>query len=82
VGSAGGVVAAPRGEPTDRVVRSIVRGLDRRSTFLMPSLAAAFLAGLAHWLPGPFDWWMERWSPGYFGRQISEARGGQSPSAP
>jgi short-subunit dehydrogenase len=72
----------PRADPTDRVVRAIVKGLDGRRTFLVPSAASATLVGLAHWLPRPFDWWMERWAPGHFRREISAARGDPNPSAP
>jgi uncharacterized protein len=71
-----------KGEPTGRVVRAIVRGLDRRGAFLFPSASARALAIAAHWLPGPFAWWMERWSAGFFGRAITAARGGPGPSAP
>lgn len=64
----------PRGAPTDRVVRSIVRGLDRRSAFVMPSLLAWTTVQTAHWLPGPFDAFMSRWTPSYFAREIAKGR--------
>lgn len=63
----------PRGEPTDRVVRAIVRGLDGRASFLYPSLSARSLAAAEHWLPGPFRWFMARWAPRYFRREIERA---------
>jgi short-subunit dehydrogenase len=66
----------PRGEPTEKVVRGIVRGLDGRRTFLMPTWTAWATVALAQWLPGPFDWVMTRWSAGYFRREIERARGG------
>ena len=39
-------------------MRAIVRGIDRRSTFLMPSWRAWAIVTLAHWLPGLFDFVM------------------------
>jgi uncharacterized protein len=56
----------PVGEPTDKVVRAIVRGLDRRSAFVLPSWRAWLVTNLAYWLPGPFDWMCCRWSPGSY----------------
>jgi short-subunit dehydrogenase len=54
----------PRGAATDRVARAIVRGLDRRrpGAFLLPTAAPRGVVTLAHWLPGPFEWFMLRWS--------------------
>ncbi|MFI5460145.1 MAG: SDR family NAD(P)-dependent oxidoreductase [Isosphaerales bacterium] len=54
---------SPRGEPTAKIARAIVRGIDGRSTFLMPSWRAWLVVTLAHWLPAPFDWIMTRWAP-------------------
>jgi uncharacterized protein len=71
-----------RGEPTDRVARGILRGLDRRVTLLIPTLSARALAGVAHRLPWLFDWVMERWVRNAFSREITEARRDQNPSAP
>lgn len=51
------------GEPTEKIARAIVRGIDRRSTFLMPSWRAWAIVTLAHWLPGMFDAVMTRWGP-------------------
>jgi uncharacterized protein len=53
----------PPREPTDRVVRGIVRGLDGRRGFVMPSWRAWVIVTLAHWLPIPFDWIMARFKP-------------------
>src|SRR5262249_22091473 len=64
----------PRGEPTDRVVRAIVRGLDRRAAFLLPSPTARAVVLAARWFPSPFDWLMRRWAPGHFRREIESAR--------
>ena len=51
------------GEPTAKIVRAIVRGIDGRSTFLLPSWRAWMIVTLAHWLPGIFDAVMARWGP-------------------
>jgi uncharacterized protein len=56
----------PTGEPTSKIVRAIVRGLDRRSAFVLPSWRAWTVVTLAHWLSVPFDWIMCRWSPGSY----------------
>jgi short-subunit dehydrogenase len=76
----------PKGESTEKVVRGIVRGLDRRSGFVYPSAIARTTTALAHWLPGLFDWWMARWAPGHFEHEINRARHGSgrgpNPSAP
>jgi short-subunit dehydrogenase len=63
-----------QGAPTAAVVRAILRGLDGRRAFLLPTFAAWATVALAHWLPGPFDWWMQRWSPGYFRGELEQAR--------
>ena len=76
LGRADGKGHKNRGEPTAKIVRAIVRGIDGRKAFLVPSLGPRFFVGMAHWLPGPFEWFMQRWSPGFFRRQI-EADGGQ-----
>jgi uncharacterized protein len=57
---------SPQGEPTAKIVRAIVRGIDGRSAFLLPSWRAWAVVTLAHWLPAPFDWAMNRWSPGSY----------------
>lgn len=61
-------------DPTDQVVRRIVRGLDSRRTFIRPSLSAWGVTTLAHWLPGPFDWFMARWAPGHFRQEMTRGR--------
>jgi short-subunit dehydrogenase len=71
--------ALPRGESTEKVVRGIVRGIDRRSGFVYPSLLSRTLTALAHWLPGPFDWWMGWWSARFFRDQFDRARHGSGP---
>jgi short-subunit dehydrogenase len=74
LGDPGGTGRKEPGAPTDRIVRSIVRGLERRCTFLYPSWNAWGVVQAAHWLPGPYQWFMRRWAPGYFQREIDEAR--------
>lgn len=58
------------GEPTAKVVRAIVRGLDGRSAFLLPTWKAWLVVAVAHWLPGPFDWFMSRWSRRFLRKSI------------
>src|SRR5262249_48766395 len=65
----------PKGEPTERAVRGIVRGLDRRWAFVFPTWPAWATVAFARWLPGPFDWAMTRWSADYIRREIERARG-------
>ncbi len=74
VGEPGRPGRGPRGESTERIARNIVRGLDFRSGFLMPSGTARTFVTLAHWLPGPFEMFMQRWAPGYFRREIERTR--------
>jgi short-subunit dehydrogenase len=50
------------GEPASKIARAIVRGIDGRSLFLMPSWRAWLVVAAAHWLPIPFDWVMRRWA--------------------
>lgn len=49
-------------EPTARVVRGMLRGLDRRAAFVFPTPLAAAIVRAAHWLPGPFEWLLGRWA--------------------
>jgi uncharacterized protein len=69
---AGEVGRLPTGEPTAKVVRSIVRGLDRRAAFVFPSWRAWVVVALAHWLAVPFDWIMCRWSPGSYKKVLAQ----------
>ncbi len=57
-------------EPTERVARGIVRGLDRRAGFVFPTFIARAVTATAGWLPGPFDLVMNRWAPDHFRREI------------
>jgi uncharacterized protein len=65
----------PKGEPTAKVVRGIVRGLDGRRGFVMPTWSAWSAVTVAHWLPGPFDWFMARFAPARFREEIERATG-------
>ncbi|WP_435017615.1 SDR family NAD(P)-dependent oxidoreductase [Tundrisphaera sp. TA3] len=58
------------GEPTDKVARGILRGLDRRGAFHIPTMIPRAIVASASWLPGPFDWIMRNWAPRRFGREI------------
>ena len=68
----GEVGRLPTGEPTAKIARAIVRGLDRRPAFLLPSWRAWVVVTLANWLPAPFDWIMCRWAPGSYKDVINE----------
>jgi short-subunit dehydrogenase len=62
-GSGGEALPASHGEPTTEIVRGILRGIDSRKTFWLPSWRAWALVTLAHWLPGLFDVIMTQWGP-------------------
>jgi uncharacterized protein len=61
---------ASQGEAVDKVARGILRGMRRRGGFLVPTRSARLIIAVAHWLPGPFEWFMMRWAPGHFAREI------------
>jgi uncharacterized protein len=67
----------PAREPTDRVVRGIVQGLDGRGAFVFPTWRAWLVVTLPAWLPGPFDWLMTR-----IGARAIRDRSVSSTSAP
>lgn len=69
-----GVRRSPYSIPTERVARAIARGLDGRASFLYPTWSALGIVALARLLPGPFDWFMMRWSPGHFRREMEAGR--------
>ena len=62
------------GEPTEKDRACIVRGIDGRSSFLLPSWRAWAIVTLAHWLPGLFDAVMSRWSPSSYKDALAAAR--------
>ncbi len=78
------IAELPSGEPTARIVRAIVRGIDGRSAFLFPSWKAWAVVTLAHWLPGPFDWLLSHWAPGSYQdviKPLSERSGAETKSS-
>jgi short-subunit dehydrogenase len=83
LGGTGAPDETQHGEPTERVVRGIVRGLDGRKVFVMPTLLAGAAVSLAAWLPGPFGWALARYAGPRFRGEIDRGRpAGPSPSAP
>ena len=60
----------PRGEPTERVVRSILHGLDRRNVFLVPTWKAWAGLKLAEWCPWLFDWLIVGWATRHVGSAL------------
>jgi short-subunit dehydrogenase len=72
----------PVGEPTEKIVRAILRGLDQRSPFVLPSWRAWLVANLAHWLPGPFNWMCCRWAPGSYKKVLCDPIQNVQPSEP
>jgi short-subunit dehydrogenase len=62
MGSSGQTYKMPEGEPTERIVRAIVKGLDRKAAFIMPSLTAQACVGMTRWCPGFFDYLIGRWA--------------------
>ena len=65
--AAGGAARAPSWpgrEPTERVVRGMLRRLDGRRAFVFPTWRAWLVVTLASWFPAPVDWLMARLGPG------------------
>ncbi len=65
----------PAGEPTDRVVRAILRGLDGRPTFLLPTWTAWAALRLAGWCPPLYDWFITRWAARHVGKALARTPG-------
>jgi short-subunit dehydrogenase len=63
-GGAGNRPHWPQQEPTESVVRGIVRGLNSRRVFVLPSWRSWAVVTFASWLPAPFDWIMARLGTG------------------
>jgi short-subunit dehydrogenase len=70
LGAGGRPVPLPRGEPTDRVVRAILRGLHGSRAFLVPSWTAWAGLRLAAWAPPVFDWLINRWARRHVGAAL------------
>lgn len=68
----------PRGEPAARVVRAIVRRLDRPKDFFIPTWTAWAGLNLAMWLPPLFDWFIVRWAMRHLG-PVLDRRGRVDP---
>jgi short-subunit dehydrogenase len=64
----------PRGEPTARVVRAIVRRLDRPRAFLIPTWTSWAGLALASWFPPLFDWFIVRWADRHVGPVVGRRR--------
>jgi short-subunit dehydrogenase len=71
---AGDAASTRHGEPTDKVVRSILRGIDGRATLLLPTWRAWTVVTLAHWLPWIFDVVMTRLRPSSRNDALDAAR--------
>ncbi len=67
-------VKLSNGEPTSKIARAIVKGIDGRSTFLMPSWRAWLVVTLAHWIPVLFDWFLIRWAPSSYRDALAQSR--------
>lgn len=61
-------------DPTDRVARGILRGLDSRRTFIYPSFSAWLVPFVAWALPWPYEWLMGRWAPAHFREEMERGR--------
>jgi uncharacterized protein len=61
----------PKAEPTAKVVAAIVRGLDGRKAFLLPTLKARAVVALAHWLPWPFEAVMGRFAARFSNKAVA-----------
>jgi short-subunit dehydrogenase len=67
-------IRSTHAEPTDRVARGILRGLDRRRAFIFPTLMARLVVTAAGWLPGPLDWYLARWGTRQFHQEMRQGR--------
>jgi len=79
LGRSGGPGRDSAGEPTPKIVRNILKGLDRKPRWVLPSLSAWMVVTLSQWLPGPFSWAMERWGAGHFRKEVEGAGGKLAP---
>ena len=70
LGRSGEPMRSPYSEPAERMARRILRGLDRRGAFLLPGASSWAVVRAAHWLPVPFEWFMQRWASGHFRREM------------
>jgi short-subunit dehydrogenase len=77
MGTGGDSSRIPHGEPTARVVRAIVRRLDRPRAFFVPTWTAWAGLILAEWCPPLFDWFIVRWANRHVGSALNRVDGGQ-----
>ena len=77
MGTGGDSSRIPHGEPTARVVRAIVRRLDRPRAFFVPTWTAWAGLTLAEWCPPLFDWFIVRWSNRHVRQAIQHASRGR-----
>lgn len=70
LGEGGAAKRSRWAEPTEKVVRGIVRGLDRRRAFVYPTASARAVVAASGWLPGPFGWAIDRWLAGYLREEM------------
>ena len=74
LGAGDGQGGIPTGEPTTRVVRAILRGLDDRRIFLVPSWTAWAGLKVAEWCPPLYDWFVVRWATRHVGSALDRTR--------
>ncbi len=79
LGAGGGQAGIPTGEPTGRVVRAILRGLDGKATFLVPSWIAWAGVEAAAWCPPLYDWFITRWATRHVGTALVRTRNESNP---
>ncbi|MDX2037851.1 MAG: SDR family NAD(P)-dependent oxidoreductase [Isosphaeraceae bacterium] len=60
------------GEPTERVARGILKGLDSRRTFVAPTWSAWATVTVSRILRGPFDAFISVWGRRQFGREMGK----------
>lgn len=83
LGNASEASGMPNGEPTEVVVRAILRGLSRKrpSQFLVPTWASWAGLTLAKLVPPLYDWFIVRWADRHMRPKLRPAgeRGSETP---
>jgi short-subunit dehydrogenase len=79
MGARGDTSRLPQREPTARVVRSILRGLDRSHAFLIPSWTTRAGLVFADWCPALFDLLIVRWADRHVGSALKPLPSKQRP---
>jgi short-subunit dehydrogenase len=80
MGARGDTPRLPQREPTARVVRSILRGLDRPRAFLIPSWTAWAGLVFADWCPALFERFIVRWANRHVGSALEPPQSEQGQS--